>query len=130
MNILSKLRTLFPSTRAFASVPLSQEQIAAAQLDWAMRQASPDPYSTLGANLRVSPPAGTWRTLRPADLSLRLLVLAADMEDEARRLDAAFADQADVLTLQAGARSEQADALYVAADLVRQAQGKIKELGL
>ncbi len=61
---------------------------------------------------------------------LRLLVLANDMEDEARRLDAAFNEETDILTLAGGAKSEKADALYVAADLARQAHAKIKDLGI
>jgi hypothetical protein len=63
-------------------------------------------------------------------LALRALVLAADMEAKAKQIDVAFADQTDILTLQSGAKSEKADALYVAADLVRQAHAKINDLGI
>lgn len=69
-------------------------------------------------------------TADPSLLGLRALVLANDIEDEARRLDAAFADQTDILTLASGVKSEQANALYVAADLVRRAHAKIKDVGL
>ena len=87
-----------------------------------------DAYALLLDSYR--PTSGGAKIGEARALGLRLLILANDMEDEARRLGAAFADQTDILTLAGGAKSEKADALYVAADLVRQAHAKIKDLGI
>ncbi len=82
-------------------------------------------------------PSRAWRNLglrsstaepAPPSLPFRALLLAADMERKARQIDADFADKTDLLTLHAGVKSEEANALYVAADLVRQAWGKIKDM--
>ena len=79
--------------------------------------------------LRTTLPQGKWVwPPREPPLALRTLILACELVDEARRLDAVFADQTDVLTLASGAKSEQANALYVAADLVRRAHAKIKDM--
>jgi len=64
----------------------------------------------------------------PPSLSLRALVLAADMEAKAARLYAEFADKTDILSLRGGASCEDGAALYIAADLVRQAWAKMKDL--
>lgn len=136
MKVLSRLWAQLTTLMTPIPMPPSEERMERAQFEAAAKvggeapltidfrfrngMAPLPPLVSLGLNNQIYGP----EPVRP--LALRALILANDMEDEARRLDAAFADQTDILTLASGSSSEQASAFYVATDLVRQAYARIK----